>query len=290
MGKLRFGVLGAAKIAREKVIPPLMRSQRCEVVALASRDAARAAEVAGQLGIARSYGSYEDLLADPELARRFPGDTPVPGRESREEVAARAMPALLELAERHPDQAIIVVGHGGFIRAVLGVVDPHGTHGMITNGSVHSLRHGNGTFSLIAFDLKKRKDRVRERAADDDDVLALPAPGDLGLALVKAEYRTAVAGALREAARELAPGDRHLLRQHLVEHHTIDQLAAVLGIHRATAARRITRATEELAALTRRRLADQLAVSAAELDDIVALVWSQLEVSLGGLLATPTPR
>ena len=67
MGKLRFGVLGAAKIAREKVIPPLMRSERCEVVALGSRDAARAAEVASQLGIARSYGSYEALLADPDV-------------------------------------------------------------------------------------------------------------------------------------------------------------------------------------------------------------------------------
>ena len=67
MAKLRFGVLGAAKIAREKVIPPLMRSQRCEVVALASRDAARAAEVAASLGIPRSYGSYEELLADPEI-------------------------------------------------------------------------------------------------------------------------------------------------------------------------------------------------------------------------------
>ncbi|MGD9510512.1 MAG: Gfo/Idh/MocA family protein [Geminicoccaceae bacterium] len=67
MAKLRFGVLGAAKIAREKVIPPLMRSERCEVVALASRDAGRAAEVAGQLGIARSHGSYEALLADPDI-------------------------------------------------------------------------------------------------------------------------------------------------------------------------------------------------------------------------------
>ena len=67
MAKLRFGVLGAAKIAREKVIPPLMRAARCEVVALASRDAARAAEVAGRLGIARSYGSYEQLLADPAI-------------------------------------------------------------------------------------------------------------------------------------------------------------------------------------------------------------------------------
>ena len=67
MAKLRFGVLGAAKIAREKVIPPLMRAERCAVTALASRDAARAAEVAGRLGIGRSYGSYEDLLADPEI-------------------------------------------------------------------------------------------------------------------------------------------------------------------------------------------------------------------------------
>ena len=65
MRKLRFGVLGAAKIAREKVIPPLMQAERCEVVALASRDAARASEVAGGLGIARSHGSYEELLADP---------------------------------------------------------------------------------------------------------------------------------------------------------------------------------------------------------------------------------
>ena len=67
MRKLSWGVLSTAKIAREKVIPPLMRSARCEVVALASRDAARAAEVAGKLGIAGSYGSYEELLADPNV-------------------------------------------------------------------------------------------------------------------------------------------------------------------------------------------------------------------------------
>ncbi|MFO1072929.1 MAG: Gfo/Idh/MocA family oxidoreductase [Geminicoccaceae bacterium] len=67
MRKLRFGVLGAAKIAREKVIPPLQRSQRCEVVALGSRDLARGREVAHKLGIARVHGSYEALLADPEV-------------------------------------------------------------------------------------------------------------------------------------------------------------------------------------------------------------------------------
>jgi predicted dehydrogenase len=66
--KLRFGVLGTAKIAREKVVPPLQRSTRCEVVAIASRDAALARETADRLGIAAAHGSYEALLADPAVA------------------------------------------------------------------------------------------------------------------------------------------------------------------------------------------------------------------------------
>jgi predicted dehydrogenase len=67
MRKLRIGVLSTAKIAREKVIPPMQRAARCEVVAIASRDLALGAEVADRLGIARAYGSYEELLADPEI-------------------------------------------------------------------------------------------------------------------------------------------------------------------------------------------------------------------------------
>jgi predicted dehydrogenase len=67
MRKLRFGVLGTAKIAREKVIPPLQRAARCEVAAIASRDAAVARELANRLDIARAHGSYEELLADPDI-------------------------------------------------------------------------------------------------------------------------------------------------------------------------------------------------------------------------------
>lgn len=65
--KVRWGVLGAAKIAIAKVIPAMQRSQHCEIVALASRDAAKSRRVAGQLGIPRCYGSYEELIADPEI-------------------------------------------------------------------------------------------------------------------------------------------------------------------------------------------------------------------------------
>jgi predicted dehydrogenase len=65
--RLRFGVLGCASIAVRKVIPAIARSARCEVVALASRDADRAATAAAGLGIARHHGSYDDLLADADV-------------------------------------------------------------------------------------------------------------------------------------------------------------------------------------------------------------------------------
>lgn len=65
--KVRWGILGAAKIAVEKVIPAMQQSDAAEVVALASRDPARAREATATLGIAKAYGSYEELLADAEI-------------------------------------------------------------------------------------------------------------------------------------------------------------------------------------------------------------------------------
>src|SRR5579863_8763113 len=65
MNKVRWGVLGSAKIAVQKVIPAMQRGAHCDVVALASRDEAKAQRMASQLGIARAHGSYEALLGDP---------------------------------------------------------------------------------------------------------------------------------------------------------------------------------------------------------------------------------
>ena len=67
MSTLRWGILSTADIARNKVIPGLRKAARCEVVAIASRDAGAAAAVAAELGIPRAHGSYEALLADPEV-------------------------------------------------------------------------------------------------------------------------------------------------------------------------------------------------------------------------------
>src|SRR5689334_17559129 len=67
MKKLRWGVLSTAKIAREKVIPALQKSELCEVVAIASSNADRLRQVAGSLSIPISYPSYEALLAEPNI-------------------------------------------------------------------------------------------------------------------------------------------------------------------------------------------------------------------------------
>jgi predicted dehydrogenase len=67
MRKVKWGVLGAAKIARVKVIPAMQLGEYSEVVAIASRDAQRARAVASELGIRKAHSSYEDLLADPEV-------------------------------------------------------------------------------------------------------------------------------------------------------------------------------------------------------------------------------
>ena len=64
---VRWGVLSAAKIAREQVIPALQRGAFSTVDAIASRDIARARKAAQDLSIPRSYGSYEELLADPDI-------------------------------------------------------------------------------------------------------------------------------------------------------------------------------------------------------------------------------
>jgi predicted dehydrogenase len=61
---LRWGILGAARIAVKFVIPAIQTSTRGVVHAIASRDLSAAQGVASQFGVARAYGSYEQLLAD----------------------------------------------------------------------------------------------------------------------------------------------------------------------------------------------------------------------------------
>ena len=67
MKKVRWGILSTAKIGVQKVIPAMQKGKYISVEAIASRNLEKASDVADSLGIEKRYGSYEELLADPEI-------------------------------------------------------------------------------------------------------------------------------------------------------------------------------------------------------------------------------
>src|SRR5205814_5531192 len=64
---VRWGILGAASIALRKVVPGMRESALAQVVAIASRDIAKAQAAANDFGIPRAYGSYEELIDDADV-------------------------------------------------------------------------------------------------------------------------------------------------------------------------------------------------------------------------------
>jgi predicted dehydrogenase len=81
MPKVRWGVLGVAKIAVEKVIPAMQQGEWSEVTAIASRDLEKARAASARLGIPKAYGSYDELLVDPDVDAIYnplPNDLHVP--------------------------------------------------------------------------------------------------------------------------------------------------------------------------------------------------------------------
>ena len=97
---------------------------------------------------------------------------------------------------------------------------------------------------------------------------------------LKAEYHGEFAAALRQAIADLDPEGRTLLRQQIVDQLSIDNLGAAYGIHRATAARWVARARAALVAATRTRLAARLRMPVEEIDHVIRLVHSRLDVSV----------
>jgi len=124
--------------------------------------------------VERNYGDAEGLDF-AEVERRYPDRIDVPGQESREAVVARVVPALRALAAQHPGESLIVVSHGGAIRSVLTAVDPDYSHGMITNGSVHSFGLLDDELSLIAFNDPIEVESIGADCEDLDDQNAVEA-------------------------------------------------------------------------------------------------------------------
>jgi RNA polymerase sigma-70 factor, ECF subfamily len=138
----------------------------------------------------------------------------------------------------------------------------------------------------IALTLRRSQQRKREVSGDDDwsGALATIATADPELELLKQQYAVAFTSAMRDAVAALEPRARTILRMSFVEALSIDDIGAIYAVHRATSARWIQRACEQVFEKTRELLAERLALSHTEMDRMNALVRSQLDVSLSQLL------
>jgi RNA polymerase sigma-70 factor (ECF subfamily) len=125
-----------------------------------------------------------------------------------------------------------------------------------------------------------------EIAIDDHLTAVLPSPEERpDLAHMKRHYRDAFREAFGDAMRVLSDADRGLLRQHVIDGLGIDDLSALHGVHRATAARWLSAIRESIASLTRESLMARLGVTSAEYASVIRLIQSQLDISLRGYLA-----
>jgi RNA polymerase sigma-70 factor (ECF subfamily) len=142
------------------------------------------------------------------------------------------------------------------------------------------------TATRTFIDCGRTHDEPPEVPMRNELVAVLPEPkGDPELQLLKREHMTHFKASFAEAVAALDSADRLLLKQHLVERLTIDQLGALYHLHRASAARRIAKARDTLLVATRIALARRLGVPPERVASVLELVASRLEASIERLLA-----
>ncbi|WNG56619.1 RNA polymerase subunit sigma-70 [Archangium gephyra] len=110
------------------------------------------------------------------------------------------------------------------------------------------------------------------------------APDDPERELLKENSRQALVTALRTALAAMPEGDRALLRLHHIHGLTMDRLATMYGEPRSSIARRVMHARERLLKLTRGELASRLRLDGSELESLLGLVRSRLDLSLNRLM------
>jgi predicted dehydrogenase len=167
MKKVKWGVLGAASIAVRKVIPGMQKGAYSEITAIASRDKMRAEDAAGKLGIAKAYGSYEELLRDGEIEAVYnplPNHLHVPWSVKAAEAGKHVLcekPVSLTVAEAKSllavrdrtgvkiGEAFMVKTHPQWLR----------TRDIIRSGGIGELRAIAGVFSYF----NRNPDNVRHK-------------------------------------------------------------------------------------------------------------------------------
>jgi predicted dehydrogenase len=160
--KIRWGVLGVASIAVKKVIPGMQKGDSTVIAGIASRDLARAEQAAKELGIQKAYGSYEELLADPDIDAIYnplPNHLHVSWSVKAAEAGKHVLcekPISLTVAEAHTlitarDKAEVKIGEAFMVRS-----HPQWLRAreLVQAGEIGELRAVMGAFSYYNNDPK----------------------------------------------------------------------------------------------------------------------------------------
>ncbi len=129
-------------------------------------------------------------------------------------------------------------------------------------------------------DLVRGIDRKREVPIDDHGMMDEADDADPELAFLKSHYRQEFRESFADAMQTLSSRERNLLRQHLVHRLSVDELGSLYEVHRATAARWVAKAKQAVLETTRGRMRARLRVEPEELESIMRMIESRLEVSL----------
>jgi RNA polymerase sigma-70 factor (ECF subfamily) len=154
--------------------------------------------------------------------------------------------------------------------------------GYVGRGSLY------GLVKVIA--VREALSGLRKRANDDDEELAERAMVDLDpeTTILKDHYRVHFRDAFRDAIGTLDSHDRNVLRMYALGGAGLEDLAQMYGVHRATIVRTLARVREQLFSETRKALRKRLGIGLAEVDSVLELVQSRLDVSLGRMLDSAT--
>ncbi len=149
-------------------------------------------------------------------------------------------------------------------------------------GSLEGLVRVIAVRTALSLQRRTRKEIPIGSSAVVDELLATAVSPELQI--VKQRYRAPFKAAFERAIDELSARDRTLLKLHVIERSTIDEIGALYKVHRSTAARWLETIRDQLGDRTRELLTEQLALGPVELESVVRAVQSQVSLSMSRIL------
>ena len=131
----------------------------------------------------------------------------------------------------------------------------------------------------------RKNRRARELPLGTGSTLLAAPVYEPEVALLLKTHKQELGEAFQRALAAMSSRDRNVLRYHFVEHLNIDQIGALYGVHRTTAARWIERAREILSTQTRTIFQERISISNDEFQRVVMLIQSQIEVQLAAAVS-----